>query len=172
MVEKKCLICGKEFLVRSDRKNTAEYCSSKCFGTSMKNRIKKLCLVCGKEFLIIPSSSKKFCSVKCHNKFQTGKKRPSFTKEHRRRMGKSKMGEKNHQWKGDEVGVNGIHRWVRRHKGKPQICERCGTAEHLDWANKDHSYKRNLDDYISLCRSCHMKYDIQHGLRRKSRSKK
>jgi len=132
--------------------------------------IKKKCLICNKEFLVIPSSKKKFCSRECHHKFQIGKKRLPFSSEHKKKISKALMGNNNSNWMGNNVNYPGIHAWVRRHKGKPQVCEKCGSVIHLEWANKDHSYKRNLDDYIPLCRSCHMKYDIQRGLRRKSRS--
>ncbi len=69
-----------------------------------------------------------------------------------------KKGEKNLNWKKDTVGKRAVHRWIARQKGKPKICKVCGKIA-LDWANKDHKYKRNLDDYISLCRKCHKKYD-------------
>jgi hypothetical protein len=27
----------------------------------------------------------------------------------------------------------------------------------------DHQYRRNLDDYVAMCQSCHMRYDKKHG---------
>jgi len=113
----------------------------------MKERIRKICLICGKEFQVIPSrkDTAKYCSKKC--------------------LRKSKMGKKNTNWMGDNVNYQGVHAWVRKCKGKPKICEICGSTAYIDWANKHHTYKRRLDDYISLCRSCHMKYDIKKGQR-------
>lgn len=75
-------------------------------------------------------------------------------------------GEDHHGWKGENAGYNSIHRWVDREKGSPKKCEHCGTesAKAYDWANIDHKYKRNLDDYIRLCRSCHRRYDYENGL--------
>lgn len=70
-------------------------------------------------------------------------------------------------WKGDNVGYLAMHSWVNRCLGKPKKCEHCGaTAKErkLGWANKDHKYRRNLGDYISLCWSCHKKYDLENGL--------
>jgi hypothetical protein len=61
-------------------------------------------------------------------------------------------------WKGEEATYSSKHHWVRNHKGKPKICENCGkSAKH--WANIDHKYHRDLDDYIALCVKCHKKYD-------------
>ena len=75
-------------------------------------------------------------------------------------------GKNNGMWKDEEVCYAGIHIWVVRHKGKPKICEHCGTTNKeskLNWANTDHKYKRNLNDFISLCVSCHRKYDIKYN---------
>lgn len=69
-------------------------------------------------------------------------------------------------WKGDKVGYFGVHHWVEKQKGKPKICEHCGAIrkdKRFHWANKKHDYKRNLDDYISLCASCHKKYDLKYN---------
>ena len=65
-------------------------------------------------------------------------------------------------WKGDGVNYSSLHTWVTRWKEKPKVCESCKTSsevKRLVWANKDHTYKRNLDDYISLCYKCHYHYD-------------
>ena len=64
------------------------------------------------------------------------------------------------RWKGNKVGYVALHMWIRKMKGKPEICEHCGnSAKH--WANIDHKYRRNLEDYISLCVGCHKKYDTK-----------
>ena len=68
-------------------------------------------------------------------------------------------GEKNFNWKGDKVGYMALHTWVSRNKGKATVCEKCGSNEFVHWANKSHEYKRELDDWLSLCRKCHGKYD-------------
>ena len=71
------------------------------------------------------------------------------------------LGNKNGMWKGDDAGYSGLHYWVKRRLGIPKECMNCGeTKKKLEWANIDHSYKRKLADWISLCRSCHRKHDI------------
>ena len=72
--------------------------------------------------------------------------------------------------KGDKIILHSstyvaIHQWVVREKGNPNKCEHCGTeeAKRFDWANIDHKYKRDLDDYIRLCVKCHRKYDKENN---------
>lgn len=72
----------------------------------------------------------------------------------------SSTGENNKKWKGDNVGYYALHRWVRRTLGIPTRCSRCGgTAKRLDWANVSREYKREKDDWIALCSTCHGKFD-------------
>ena len=33
----------------------------------------------------------------------------------------------------------------------------------IHWANIDHKYRRNLDDWIGLCAKCHRRYDIENN---------
>ena len=85
-----------------------------------------------------------------------GKKRPEIS------------GEKHPNWKGDSVGYVGIHIWVRKQKGKPKTCSHCGITNKkrkISWANIDHKYRRNLEDYTSLCYSCHRIYDYKNNLK-------
>lgn len=64
-------------------------------------------------------------------------------------------------WKGDNVGLGSLHRWVERKLGKPSYCEHCKTttAKKFEWANRSQKYKRELTDWIRLCSQCHSKYD-------------
>lgn len=86
---------------------------------------------------------------------QLGKKRPQTT------------GENNGFWKWENSKYWAHHMWVTSHKGKPQYCEHCERIDlrprQYQWANVDHQYRRNLDDYIRLCASCHQKYDIKNN---------
>lgn len=74
--------------------------------------------------------------------------------------------EKSWAWKGDNVGKAALHNWVERKLGKPRLCEHCKTkkAKQFDWANKSQEYKREISDWIRLCRSCHAKYDYKTKL--------
>lgn len=77
----------------------------------------------------------------------------------------SRNGEKIWNWKGDKAGEDAMHDWIRRKLGTPNYCEHCKKSNKkvYDWANIDHSYKRKIEDYIRLCRSCHRKYDIKNN---------
>jgi hypothetical protein len=72
-------------------------------------------------------------------------------------------GAKHVQWKGDEVGYEPLHQWIRRIKGPPNACVQCGkvktTARSIHWANIDRQYRRQPDDFIALCASCHKLHD-------------
>ena len=58
-----------------------------------------------------------------------------------------------------------IHDWLRRHK-KGNKCEHCGsTDKKLDNDLKSEcNHERNLDNYIKLCRKCHVNYDKPNGV--------
>ena len=92
------------------------------------------------------------------------------TPEYRKKMSEARMGknnpmygrrgEKSPFWKGESVSYAGLHKWVAKELGRPTICSSCGNKKkYIDWANKSREYKRNLNDWIALCRSCHRKYD-------------
>lgn len=102
-----------------------------------------------------------------------------FTPEHRAKIALALSGKNHFQWgkqgadtfawKGNKVGYVGVHVWVVRYKGRPNICSKCGVtklnARAMHWANIDHKYRRVLDDYIRLCVKCHYEYDLEKGLR-------
>lgn len=68
--------------------------------------------------------------------------------------------EKNGMWAGNNVGINGLHNWLRKYKLYPEFCEECEKNKRLDLANmKNHKYTRNPEDYKWLCRKCHIKLD-------------
>ena len=64
--------------------------------------------------------------------------------------------------------ANAIHKRLRKLRGRPSLCEHCGTttAKLYHWAYTGHghdtdpaAYSTNLDDYIRLCVSCHLTFD-------------
>jgi hypothetical protein len=79
-------------------------------------------------------------------------------------------GSKNHLWKGDHVGYDALHDWIRRIKGKAKKCEHCGntSAKRYEWSNIDHKYRRNVDDFIELCVNCHRKYHKANNLTKRN----
>ena len=84
-------------------------------------------------------------------------------------------GEKNHKWKGNNVGYVGLHSWIARKKGKPKKCEKCkkeGEGRY-EWANISGEYRRNVNDFIRLCVVCHKNFDLDsRGRTNKKQSSK
>ncbi len=70
---------------------------------------------------------------------------------------------KHWNWKGDSVEYSALHSWIRRRLGSANSCElkdeTCSTT--FDWANKSGKYTRERDDWISLCRSHHHRFDCK-----------
>ena len=78
------------------------------------------------------------------------------------------MSSENHPcWKGEKAKYSAIHVWVVKHKGVASVCSFCGVTSEktrIEWSNKDHKYRRNLEDYVALCVDCHYVYDKENGL--------
>jgi hypothetical protein len=133
--------------------------------------IKVNCKECGKEFSTYPcrvkSGAGKFCSRKCYeptrikeltNNGNETRFKPGHQTSENRVM---PSGADHKAWKGQEVGYRGMHYWVIRQKGKAQKCSKCGSTKSVQWANVDHKYLRDIDDYVEMCSSCHKLYDLQ-----------
>jgi len=84
-----------------------------------------------------------------------------------------RCGEKNLNWKYNDISVSRIH--MRAHKIDPKpkdrICELCekiiddkGITK-LEHSNKDHSYRMpiNPDEWQWIHHSCHIKYDYENN---------
>jgi hypothetical protein len=89
--------------------------------------------------------------------------------DYRANISAAKRGERNGQWRGEEVGYQAAHQWLRKYYGSPAHCENCNgdnaKSDSYTWAylpgGGGHSRRR--EDYIRLCRSCHTQYD-RYGL--------
>lgn len=111
-------------------------------------------------------------------KISVGMQGMIFSKEHIDNLRKSHLnkntGEQSASWKGNKAGYGAIHDWVRKWKGRPETCEKCGksglTGRKIGWANIDHEYSRVLDEYIRLCVKCHREFDRKRGVIFKSRN--
>ena len=71
----------------------------------------------------------------------------------------AKSGEEHPNWKGDDVGYAGLHKWIRKNKPKPELCENCKQRIPKQIHNIDGEYKRDISDYMWVCVSCHSKLD-------------
>lgn len=75
---------------------------------------------------------------------------------------------KNHPlWKGNEAGYRAKHNRIVARKGRATKCIFCEKdMGRIHWANIDHKYTDNPDDYIALCPKCHGVYDVLNNLRK------
>lgn len=91
----------------------------------------------------------------------------SFSKLNPEKMPRAKD---HHLWKGEKVGYRGLHYWLRRTKGLPKKCVKCGSEKgRIQWANKDGKYRRVESDYVAMCPSCHKIHDLKLRDKKKKR---
>lgn len=81
---------------------------------------------------------------------------------------KARYGEDNNKWMGDFASYYAMHAWVKRHIKTLKICVDKDVLfpckGRLELSNKDHKYRRNVDDYQWRCTRHHRIYDMQHRL--------
>lgn len=115
------------------------------------------CIKCGNKMVVtnyqLKMSWGKYCSRKCRA-------------QHHIELFKGNG--KHHNFKGDKVTYYGIHDWFLDHLPKPKKCEKCGEKGSLNKGGKwniqralihGKKYERRLENFMSLCQRCHMKYD-------------
>jgi hypothetical protein len=95
---------------------------------------------------------------------------PRSKEGEKRRLASLPKGE-NH-WNFDkDPSVRAIHRWINRHYGKANHCENItceGKSKWFEWALiKGKDYARLRSCFKQLCRSCHVKYDMNNERREK-----
>lgn len=125
-----------------------------------------ICINCDKEFE--RSHKLKCCSPKC--KFEQQKGKPPWNKG--KKIPQLK-GEKHGEWKGENASYRVKHLYIEYNYGKATHCEnpKCIyprkspqgklmlTPKRFHWANISKTYKREREDWIQLCVSCHKLYD-------------
>jgi hypothetical protein len=149
--EKRCIGCGAVFVAKAPK---TKFCSISCYRDTVRERpkVKCVCETCKVEFIVKdhPERGRRFCGVKCA---KTGAENPNYKGKHALR------GDKHHMWKGDAVGIDALHVYIRRRLPKPDKCQECHEAKPYDLANISNEYKRDVSDWEWLCRRCHMKKD-------------
>lgn len=113
------------------------------------------CLKCGNEFKVTdhPERKRKYCSKECRKHSKIGENNPNY-------KGKcAAKGERHQFWKGDSVGIDALHTYIRKRLLKPELCVCCKKEPPYDLANISQEYKRDITDWEWLCRKCHMVKD-------------
>jgi len=111
--------------------------------------MQRKCQLCNKLFLAknyqVKIGGAKFCSRLCANKVS------------------AKSGDRSPTWTGNKVGYMGIHHWLKKNFGKANKCENSNClnlSKKFEWAKlKSKGYQRKRENFIRLCRRCHMFYD-------------
>ena len=149
-VEKICK-CGQVFLVKPSRSVRAKYCST----------------VCKYKFYVKAKGFKRIDKTPNPN-WYTHERRPAY----RHPKGyvpwnaglKGVIRKPRVETREAELNYDALHLWVRRHLGKATVCTNCERSDgRIHWANKSREYKKELDDWISLCAKCHVLYDKDCG---------
>lgn len=138
-----------------------------------KNGVVKIC-ICGTSFYVKKSHAhrRRYCNKKCGYEYRSmPTKRGEYVIKNPR--GKTGANTRHYLYKGEKAEYATVHQWVYRHKEDPKKCEHCGASDKkLQWANKSHEYKRDLDDWLRLCISCHRKHDLDENGNKRNDTKK
>lgn len=141
-----CVRCEKQF--KHSPADARPYCNRDCYYPP----IYRNCAICGTIKRFFPSAVKKtksgnlFCSKKCLYIY--------------RKMTAPK-GENSPVYKGDEAKYSARHMWIKANFEMKDYCDHCGKNDKLEWANVSGEYKRDREDWLNLCRSCHRKFDLK-----------
>ena len=153
-----CEICGKEF--KGDKYNANRFCSRACYDEfhNIKNK-ERICPTCGKSFTA-KASEDKYCSWECYNK---DRHMPT--------------GEDHWNWQGGITQTRyprsrstpAYNAWVKAvHERDNYKCVICGSTEKLN-AHHIKSWKEypelryNIDNGITYCQACHIKWHQEYG---------
>jgi hypothetical protein len=172
--QRTCPQCGSPFMVTSKNPHQVN-CSRPCAdaGRKARCRVEKPCGHCGAMFVTkrheVARGGGKYCSRACADA-----ERPGFPPDHAERMRIERKGSGNPAFRGDRIGLAAAHDRVRALRGyaREHKCVECG-GQARDWAlshdveetcvapRTGRLYSLNIDDYMPMCRRCHVHYD--HG---------
>jgi endogenous inhibitor of DNA gyrase (YacG/DUF329 family) len=159
-IEKICKICGKKFKRKQIEieKKGGKFCSYRCYWKDLLGR---------------PNTSKtKFKKgQKAWNKGLNGNNYLSPEAKKKMSVWKDKFENKSPRWKGMKAGYFAKHIHIVKHYGHAPQCEYCKVIGKkifaggnryrwsIEWANVSGKYLRDRNDYVGLCKACHMKFD-------------
>ena len=101
---------------------------------------------------------------------ETRQKRQEWLESEEGKEWKKRNSERMKQWHKDhpkELSQNPIsvyqrmHKWARRNVPRPDICPVCGEKPVRDIHNLSKEYKKNVKDWMWLCKSCHLRNEIR-----------
>jgi hypothetical protein len=84
----------------------------------------------------------------------------THSSESRAKMGRS---DSLHPRWSDNPSYEALHKRIRKRKSKTGICERCGRSIKTEFANISGKYMDDINDFIELCKLCHVRFDKEQG---------
>jgi predicted transcriptional regulator len=77
------------------------------------------------------------------------------------------LGKKNPNYRGEKAKYQARHKWIYSHYGSINFCQLCFEKSinkyKYDWANISGEYKRDISDWVRLCRKCHKNFDKDYS---------
>lgn len=145
-VFKKCLICNTEKYVKPYQLAIWKYCSMKCRGVNQRGKVGP------RKGIIVSEEAKKKMSESHMGQIAWNKNLKGFLE-----------GDKHYKWQAENPSYRAVHAWVNKMLSQPKRCYFCKstTALRYEWANISGEYKRDLTDFMRLCRKCHYALDIK-----------
>jgi hypothetical protein len=70
--------------------------------------------------------------------------------------------DKNGRWRGNEVGYNALHTYIKRRLPKTKLCQICLKVPPQALACIG-EYNRDLKNWAWYCHSCHLSFDYKNG---------
>lgn len=154
-----CQACGAQIATQQSRLGRTKYCSADCLAQSRRLKQPDVSTV-----LVMYKTGLTYVEIAdalgtdYGNVFKAIRRAGEAGRAYGERNGR---GEESRVWKGDNASYSAFHRRLYRTKGKAAGCSACGqanTALYYDWANLTGNYA-DVNDYASLCRPCHRRYD-------------
>ena len=145
----KCILCGKHYIpIRANQ----SYCSHECYTVSLRKLSQKPCAYCGKIMFDIPKNIKKrtYCSYVCNNKARFHPKTQNYKIKYRGRNWKE-------QSEKARIRDNFTCQICQTYQVTPTL-----TVHHIKRYrefNGDYKSANELNNLITLCRSCHSKVE-------------
>ena len=152
--ERQCVICGRKFVANRFHPRAltcSQPCSQQRFNALRRESreqdlVPRHCVECGTEFVAGAIRTKKFCSPRCQQRFNSR----LWTRRHSHK-GLWRKRNLRFRWNGN---------WGAALERDGQKCVRCGSEEnlcvhHIDGTGEHENPNHDLDNLATLCGTCH-----------------
>lgn len=157
MIEKECQFCSKRFQAHNYRKESANFCSVKCYNVYREIRAyQKICPRCGKKFINTRETrNQKYCGKECSRKYNYADKicpicQKSFKfspKNHEQIFCSNQCSQKNRAYKIDETFFDCINS-----EGKAYFLGLMFSDGNISGKNNKINISSNDKDLIQTCK--------------------